>query len=71
MQVLKLLLASKAEQTSLKSDLVANLRRHAFLYLCGRYLNHVMAKPASSKCENKGIDQLCGNREADQRLCFR
>ena len=21
--------------------------------------------------ENKGADQLCGNREADQRLCFR
>ena len=20
--------------------------------------------------ENKGADQLCGNREADQRLCF-
>ena len=22
-------------------------------------------------CENKDADQLCGNREADQRLCFR
>ena len=22
-------------------------------------------------CENKGADQLCGNRKADQRLCFR
>ena len=22
-------------------------------------------------CENKGADQLRGNREADQRLCFR
>ena len=21
-------------------------------------------------CENKDADQLCGNREADQRLCF-
>ena len=21
--------------------------------------------------ENKGADQLCGNREADQRLCIR
>ena len=26
------------------------------MYLCG---------------ENKGADQLCGNREADLRLCFR
>ena len=22
-------------------------------------------------CENKEADQLCGNRKADQRLCFR
>ena len=25
----------------------------------------------ASLCENKDTDQLCGNREADQRLCFR
>ena len=30
-----------------------------------------MRKPASSICENKDADQLRGNREADQRLCFR
>ena len=29
-----------------------------------------MRKPAFCKCENKDADQLCGNREADQRLCF-
>ena len=28
-------------------------------------------KPTICKCENKGADQLRGNREADQRLCFR
>ena len=28
-----------------------------------------MGKPTI--CENKGADQLRGNREADQRLCFR
>ena len=28
-------------------------------------------KPAFCICENKNADQLCGNREADQRLCFR
>ena len=22
-------------------------------------------------CENKGADQLCGNRTTDQRVCFR
>ena len=38
------------------------------------YLQHmslVMRKPAFCICENKDADQLCGNCEADQRLCFR
>ena len=30
-----------------------------------------MRKPDFCKCENKDADQLRGNREADQRLCFR
>ena len=30
-----------------------------------------MRKPAFSICENKDADQLCGDRTADQRLCFR
>ena len=30
-----------------------------------------MRKPAFCTCENKDADQLRGNREADQRLCFR
>ena len=29
-----------------------------------------MWKPDFGKCENKDADQLPGNREADQRLCF-
>ena len=31
----------------------------------------VMRKPDFRICENKDTDQLRGNREADQRLCFR
>ena len=31
----------------------------------------VMRKPAFCICESKDADQLRGNREADQRLCFR
>ena len=31
----------------------------------------IMRKPDFCLCENKGADQLRGNREADQRLCFR
>ena len=30
-----------------------------------------MRKPAFCICENEDADQLRGNREADQRLCFR
>ena len=30
-----------------------------------------MRKPPFRICENKDADQLRGNREADQRLCFR
>ena len=42
----------------------------------GDYQEHngmslVMRKPAFCICENKDADQLRGNREADQRLCFR
>ena len=37
------------------------------------YLSHVVRKPTFCiiLCENKDADQLRGNREADQRLCFR
>ena len=35
------------------------------------HLSLVMRKPAICICENKDADQLRGNREADQRLCFR
>ena len=35
------------------------------------YMSLVMRKPAFCICENKDAEQLCGNREADQRLCFR
>ena len=34
-------------------------------------LSLVMRKPAFCRCENKDADQLRGNHEADQRLCFR
>ena len=34
-------------------------------------LSRVMRKPTFCICENKDADQLRGNREADQRLCFR
>ena len=36
----------------------------------GKYYR-VMRKPKFYICENKDADQLRGNRETDQRLCFR
>ena len=35
------------------------------------YMSRIVRKPDSCLGENKGADQLRGNREADQRLCFR
>ena len=34
-------------------------------------MSRVVRKPAFRICENKDADQLRGNHEADQRLCFR
>ena len=35
------------------------------------YMSLVMRKRDFRICENKAADQLRGNREADQHLCFR
>ena len=35
------------------------------------YMSRDMRKTGFCICENKDADQLRGNREADQRLCFR
>ena len=35
------------------------------------HMSRRMGKPTICIGENKGADQLRGNREADQRLCFR
>ena len=36
-----------------------------------KYMSRLMGKPTICIGENKDADQLRGNREADQRLCFR
>ena len=41
------------------------------IWVLGKDLSRVMRKPTICICENKDADQLLGNREADQRLCFR
>ena len=37
---------------------------------CNNKMSRVVRKPAFCICENKDADQLRGNRESDQRLCF-
>ena len=34
------------------------------------HMSRIVRKPDFCRGENKGADQLRGNREADQRLCF-
>ena len=42
------------------------------LYIYVKYqMSRLMGKPTICIGENKDADQLRGNREADQRLCFR
>ena len=51
------------------SDLVGN--PEARLSCDEAHMSLVVRKSVSCFCENKDADQLRGNREADQRLCFR
>ena len=41
------------------------------IVLLTRYVSCLMGKPTICIGDNKDADQLRGNREADQRLCFR
>ena len=50
-------------------DSAASLRCHVSVTV--HDMSHGVRKPAFCICENKDADQLRGNREADQRLCFR
>ena len=46
----------------------ASCRIMVFVYRC---ISRLMGKQTICISENKDADQLLGNREADQRLCFR
>ena len=48
-----------------------HLKCHKACHVQVGILSRVMRKPAFCTCENKDADQLRGNCEADQRLCFR
>ena len=48
-----------------------NFLKKTFNIVLYHDMNLFMRKPAFCICENKDADQLRGNREAGQRLCFR
>ena len=54
-------------ETQIRGSYTHTNTRHLAL----SYMSHCMGKPTICICENKDADQLRGNREADQRLCFR
>ena len=47
------------------------LNRASSLKVWISHLSRLLGKPTICIGENKDADQLRGNREADQRLCFR
>ena len=56
----------RTSKTRLK-DFVKKLYKTADMV---QYMSRLMGKPTICIGENKDADQLRGNREADQRLCF-
>ena len=64
----------KHERVFYLAKVTPKIRKACNLYkgrLLSVHLSLVMRKPDFCICENKDADQLPGNREADQRLCFR
>ena len=53
----------------LEYQLQVSMITYVYCLLC-YHVSRVVRKPAFCICENKAADQLCGNREADQHLCF-
>ena len=67
-KISSLSLSSVAVQLGLCSTWLETFLRHGSYILL---MSHVKRKPTFCICKNKDADQLRGNREADQRLCFR
>ena len=57
--------------TSRDADIMCMVRRMVLKCMKNDNLSRVMKKPTFYICENKDAGQLRGDREADQRLCFR
>ena len=57
---------SQGENQGGKNKMIDNL-----ILVKRDHMSRIVRKPDFCLGENKGADQLRGNREADQRLCFR
>ena len=54
-----------------KSTVGCSMHKPVYKQLITDQMSRIVRKPDFCLGENKGADQLRGNREADQRLCFR
>ena len=64
--------SSRYLEVELKASIMSSRKSLARDFMkCHCTMSLVMRKLAFCICENKDADQLRGNREADQRLCFR
>ena len=54
-----------------KNHKIFNYPTELFVKQVPLHNSRLMGKPTIFICENKDADQLRGNREADQCLCFR
>ena len=61
----------KVENIFMKVLAPNNMQKKNPTCVCGYDMSRDVRKPVFCICENKDADQLRGNREADQRLCFR
>ena len=67
----KCYLAYKCSPVCSENQVGENLMILHSMYFFLKNLSRIMRKPTFCICENKDADQLRGNREADQRFCFR
>ena len=59
------------QQTIFLMMALADAQTDLTFFGCKTKMSLVVRKPAFHISENKDADELRGNREADQRLCFR
>ena len=60
----------RLQQGNLKLIFRLIFKSHLRVRITDVIVSHLMRKPTICIGENKDADQLRGNREADQRLCF-